>query len=262
MDETFQTYLTRVSRLTQPGSYRSFLQNIQESPKFTQTSTGDMKPVYFPGYTVTTPLWKDDSENSEFFSSLKESQQELAKRLPHNFFIPVLPETFHMTLADLIWNGAYQEAVKENPSFDSQLRDRIAESFEAYQKSFPSHPPIRWQLLGLSIRPRALMVALIPKDEQSYEYILQLRRAIYQNSGLIGLGVEQQYHFTAHVTLGYFGEIASNLDRDRIQGILTSIDEKWLESDPKIYTVKQAQLYKFEDMTHYHRKENYPILKF
>ena len=262
MDETFQTYLNRVARLALPADYLSQLQNIQESPKFKPLPDGDRQAVAFPGYSVITPPWGEDPKNTEFYTPLQTLQAQLVQELDPGLLVPVPPESFHLTVADLIWDSAYRNAVSENPDFESQLRDRIEESFRYYQQSVTSSSQIRWQLLGLMIRPRALTVCLIPKDEQSYDQILQLRRSIYQNSDLIALGIEQQYYFTAHITLGYFGEISPDLKRDRISDTLVAFDQQWLETEPQIMMIHQAQLCKFDDMTRYYREPSWPILEF
>ncbi|MGK7915876.1 MAG: DUF1868 domain-containing protein [Prochloraceae cyanobacterium] len=257
MDETYQNYVNRVARLTLPATYNHQLENIQASPKF----EGEVA-VSFPGYSIITPIWQDDSENSAFYHNLQEFQQQLLEQLDSRLIIPVTPASFHLTLADLIWDSAYREAVRENPEFEGQLQKNIATIFEEYRESVAIGHPSRWQLLGLMIRPRAIMFCLVPKDEQSYNPILQLRRYIYQNSDLMGLGIEQQYNFTAHITFGYFGEITANLDRDRLTKTLSSFNDRWLESEPQILSVERAELRKFDDMLSYYREPDWPILDF
>lgn len=270
MDESYQTYLNRVARLTLPATYESNVQHIQESPKFKPYPDGGRKGVPFPGYTVITPPWEEESENSAFYTNLKESQEQLLQQLDQDLIVPVPPESFHLTLTDLIWDSAYRDAVGENPEFEVQLRDRVAQSFEQYKNYATSSNPIRWQLLGLIVMPRALGVCLVPENENAYERILQFRRSIYQNPALIALGIEQQYHFTAHVTLGYFGDISPQLDheqpngntlRDRLRATLSRLNQQWLETPTELW-VRQAELRKFDDMTRYYREPDWPVLKF
>jgi 2'-5' RNA ligase len=107
-------------------------------------------------------------------------------------------------------------------------------------------------------------MCLVPKDERSYERTLQFRRFIYQNSALIGLGIEQQYHFTAHITLGYFGEIPPNLERDRLSKTLAAVNEQALgeDEDAQTFCIHRAELRKFDDMIRYYREPNWSVLKF
>ena len=254
MDETYQAYVNRVARLTILESYQTQLQNIQKSPKFQ-----DGEAASFPGYSVITPPWQDDEQNSDFYSQLQDSQQQLVQQL-QGLIIPVPPDSFHVTVADLIWDSDYREAVRVNPEFDAQLRKRIEDSFKQYQQS--KQGKLGWQLLGLMLRPRAVAVCLVPQNENSYQQISKLRRSIYQNSELINLGIEQQYYFTAHVTLGYFNTIPSDLDRDRLCKTLVTFNDQWLEADSQILTIEQVQLRKFDNMMRYYRESSWPVLKF
>ncbi|MEO8894093.1 MAG: DUF1868 domain-containing protein, partial [Coleofasciculaceae cyanobacterium] len=103
MDETYQTYLNRVARLTLPETYKTQLQHLQESPKFKLLPNGSAEAVPFPGYTVCTPTWEEDSSlNSEFYNCMQDIQQQLAKQLDPGLMITVPPKSFHLTLADLI----------------------------------------------------------------------------------------------------------------------------------------------------------------
>ncbi len=262
MDETYQTYLNRVARLTLPATYISQLQHIQESPKFKLLPDGSRQAVPFPGYTLSTPPWGEDSENSGFYAPLQELQQRLVQQLDPGLIVLVPPDSFHLTLADLIWESAYRDRARENPEFDRQLQERIGESIEQYQQAFSNGTPICWQLLGIVIRPRAIEVGLAPENEDAYKRMLEFRRAIYQNRGLIALGVQQQYNFTAHVTLGYFGEISPNLDRDRLADTLSELSQQALKEEGVPLCAQRVELRKFDDMMRYYRQPEWPVLEF
>lgn len=256
MDETYQDYINRVARQTLPESHEIQLKSIQSSPKFVAG-----EPAKFPGYTITTPLGKEDIANSEFYSHLAKLQQEIKQNVEPDLLIMLPLETFHLTLADLIWENSYRQAVKEKISFEAELRQEIKTTFSEYKKAISLVKPITWQLLGLVIRPRAIVACLVPKDRESYEAIIKLRRSIYQNRTLIGLGIEQQYDYTAHVTLGYFGEIANNQISDRLLKIISTINSRLVEVKEQIITIEQFQLHKFDTMTDYYREPDWALVK-
>lgn len=261
MDDTFQVYINRVARLTLPEAHRSQLQHIQLSPKFRQVDDGSIKAMPFPGFSVITPPWREDAENSEFYRQLQELQEAVVQALPPGLLIPVLPESFHVTLADLIWDSAYRDA-QNNPGFDGQLRDRITQIFQETQPQLRTNVPAYWQMLGLAVRTRAISVCLAPKDEGAYEQVLALRRSIYQDSELMALGMEQQYHLTTHITLGYFGPIPETLDRDAISETLSRLNLDWLSQETmQSIWLHRAELRKFEDMTHYYREPDWPVIE-
>jgi hypothetical protein len=261
LDDTLQNYLNRVAKLTLPDSYHSGLQHIQSSPKYQPTAASGRQPVPFPGYSVMTPIWQEDPENTPFYQLLEQCQTQLLEQIPKALLVPVPPESFHFTLADLIWDDAYRHATAENPAFEEQLRNQIAQSFRQCEASVQKLAPIRWQLLGMMVRTRAIGVCLVPRDEKSYEGMIQLRRAIYQNAGLIALGVEQQYHFTAHITLGYFGEIQPDLNRQHLSQVLFEFNNRLSDMEPPELLVRRAELCKFEDMTQYERGSDWPVLE-
>ncbi|MEH2025358.1 DUF1868 domain-containing protein [Nostoc sp.] len=262
MDDNYQTYLNRLARLTLPEAYRSQAQHIQESSKF-QPYSGLRQAVSFPGYTLITPPAEEESQNSAFYAKLEVFQQELLQ-LPVNrdLIVPLTPASFHLTLADLIWDGAYLDTCEKNPKFDQELHSCLAEMFQQYQQLMTNRShPIKWQMLGLILMPRAVAVCLVPKDEGCYEEIIKFRRTIYQNPKLIALGIEQHYHFTAHVTLAYFGEVSSELDRPSFSTMLSQLNEKWLLNLPE-FLINRVELRKFDNMTRYYREPDWPILDF
>ena len=259
MDESYHTYLSRVAKMTLPATYESQVKNIQESPKFRLTD-GTRQPVAFPGYSAITPPGAEDPGNSAVFKDFAACQQQLIEKLEADLLVLVDPASFHFTLADLIWDSAYRMASDANPDFESKLIDRIEDSFKIYQDSIVDTTPIRWQIMGLTVRPRAIEVSLVPKDESSYDRIIALRRAIYQNSGLISLGIEQQYYFTAHTTLAYFANVQQEIDRVRLSDTLQEYNMHWLDH-PQEIILAQAQLRKFTDMYTYERQPNFPIVQ-
>lgn len=259
MDDTYQVYLNRVVRQTLPEKYLSALQHIQESPKFKPDRNGNRKPVPFPGYSVITPTGKDDRNNAEFYQHLQECQTQLVQQIPGDWLVALPSDSFHFTLADLIWDRAYQQTIAI-PNLETQLRDRIANSF-AQCSHLATGEPINWQVVGLVVFTRSIGVLLVPVDEQSYHRIVQLRRAIYQSQSLIALGIEQQYHFTGHITLAYFGKIPETLDREKLSNLLTEFNNQWIDNTQKIL-VERSELRKFENMTEYTREEDWPSFQF
>jgi len=259
LDDTYQVYVNRVARMTLPETYNSQLDHIQESPKYKPLPDGQRQAVPFPGYTIITPPAPDNPDNRSFYDDLQACQQQLSQKFDSQWWVPVPPDSLHLTLADLIWNDAYRDACQD-PEFEQKLQGAIAESFSAFKASLIDQP-IRWQVLGMIVMTRAIGVCLAPRDEASYEEILQFRRAIYQNPSFRALGIEQQYHFTAHITFGYFGTIPSDLDRNHLNTVLSDFNHQWIDS-PQELVIKRAELRKFDDMTNYYRSESWPVLEF
>ncbi len=248
--------------MTLPETYRSQVQHIQDSPKYQRHAELGLEALPFPGYTIVSPPGLDDSaENQVLFPFLERIQQQLLKRLGPEVFAPVPSASFHLTLADLIWDSAYKHAIDTSDQFEVQLRDRIAQIFQSCD-GMQQGTAIQFQVLGLMVMTRAIGVCLAPTDEGSYERILRFRRALYQNRELIGLGIEQQYYFTPHVTLGYFGTTPPIDKRATLAEDIIDLNQEWLDSEPQMFWVSQAELRKFDDMTRYYRESDWPVFQF
>jgi hypothetical protein len=114
--------------------------------------------------------------------------------------------------------------------------------------------------MGLMLRPRAIAVSLVPCDENSYDRMIAYRRTIYQNPGLMDLSIEQQYYFTAHITIAYFGNVAQSFDRTNFSKVLQDINMQWIDQ-PQELSISQVELRSFSDMSNYHRETDWPVVK-
>jgi len=260
LDDTYQAYVNRVARMTLLDSYKSQVEHIQESPKFKPDEAGHRNPVPFPGYSVITPPAGEDAENTALYSNLHSVQQRLLQEIADGALVALPPDSFHLTVADLIWSSAFRDASEKNPEFEGQLREQMADRFAAC-KPLAGGPDIRWTVLGLMVMTRSVGVCLAPTDENSYKQILELRRSIYQNLDLMALGIEQQYHFTAHITLAYFGDTGPNLDRATLCALMSELNDQWLDT-PQELCVHRAELRKFDNMNRYYRESDSPVFEF
>jgi hypothetical protein len=266
VDDNYQAYLNRVARMTLPETYQTQVQHIQESSKFYLTSSGERKAANFPGCTLITPPSNEEPRNSGFYAQIQLCQEKLLKLAAEtnlsDLIVALPPASFHLTIADLIWDSAYRHACDRNPHFESDLQSCCGKIFQQHQQSLDK--PVgasHWQPLGIMIMPRAIGICLVPKNRASYEQIIQLRRKIYQNPQLISLGIEQQYHYTAHITLAYFGQPQPDWKRDRFADTMAQLNQQWSKNTADL-TINRVELRKFDDMTHYHRQPDWAAIDF
>lgn len=253
MAGNYQADVNRVVQMTLPTNYEQQIKNIQSSPKFQ-----NQKPVDFPGYTIITPPYGDDHSNSDFYEYLGQFQAQLIEAVGADLLIPVPKKSFHVTFADLIWDNLYEDALAKNPDFDNLLIQEIDSIFKDYKTVDNSALPFDFEVLGLSIFPRALAVCLSP-TENCYQRILKLRQLIYQDEQIIDLGIEQHYEFAAHITLGYFGKVAD--DTEKLQEIITKFNFQWLENAPPKLSLNRFELRRFNNMTNYLRENNWAVFE-
>ncbi|MGI0480710.1 DUF1868 domain-containing protein [Geminocystis sp. CENA526] len=256
MDGNYQNYINRVVQMTVPSNYKQQLKNIQSSPKFVEG-----KPVDFPGYSVITPPYTEDNYNKEFYHNLEDVLSPLVEKLGSDFFLGLPKESFHLTLADLIWEKSYTNAVKENPDFDNILISEIGKIFSEYNNAITKTESLELclEVIGLSIFPRAIALCLAP-TENSYEPIIQLRQLIYQNEQIIKLGIEQQYDFVAHITLGYFNKIDENIDLNKVESVIKEVNDLWIEKSDHLFELKQFELRKFTNMINFIRQPEWATI--
>jgi hypothetical protein len=260
LDDNYPAYIRRMMRSTLPDTYESQVRHVQSSPKFERLASGTWSPNPFPGYTVVTPPGQqEDLANGAFYGHLAEYQQQLVQSLGQELFIPVPSESFHLTIADLIWSDGFIHATTSDPGFEEKLRSSIAASFEQ-NSHLRLEQPIGLKAVGLMVMTRALAIALVATDETGYNQMLELRRSIYQSPLLMSIGIEQQYHFTPHITLGYFGDL-STVDRSALAVKMDELNQPWVGTE-ETFWVKKAELRHFPDMTKYTRSEDWPSFLF
>jgi hypothetical protein len=252
MEISYQNYVNKVVPMALTANYPQQLNFIQSSPKFKNGQAQE-----FPGYTIITPPAKEDIFNREINQSLTELQEQFKAQLNADFFVAVPPESFHITIADLIWDTEYINAVTENNNFDNLLIEELNQVFTESQKEIADVDSLDLEVLGISIFPRAIVACFIP-TEQSYNLLVKLRQLIYQNEHIIKLGIEQQYEFVGHVTLGYFGDIPEDLDTEQIAKTITSLNNNWIRNELPLFHIKQWELRKFNDMQTYIYQSGWP----
>ncbi|MGF1536440.1 MAG: DUF1868 domain-containing protein [Elainellaceae cyanobacterium] len=260
MDDLYMDYINRVARMTLTESYSKQLRYAQPSAKYRQSDNGAKAALPFPGYSVITPPQPEDWPNKDTHAALEALQGQLNEKLPDVLGL-VPASSLHLTVADLIWDDAYRMAA-QSPSFHNRLRQAIASSFQSFQsQTDASSASCTWQILGLMVMPRAIGVSLAPKTEGAYQKVLNLRRAVYQNRQVIALGIEQQYHLTAHITLGYFTAQINNAARSDLLHSITALNDAWQAgSKPHLFQVHQVELRKFEDMSAFEREPDWPVV--
>ena len=265
MDDTYQVYVNRMVRLSQLDTYRQQVSHLQPSPKYKPTTTGGWGAAPFPGCTVLTPPWQDgDPINADFYTAVQNVQAELVRAFPPGLWQPVPPASFHMTIADLLWADAYEQA-NQPEDFTTQLTQAIAPIFQRHQAELQT-APLTWQSLGLLLMPRAIALGLVPTQAATYDRICALRRSLYQSKALMALGIEQQYHFTAHITLGYFTDLTAveTAGEDGMAQLINQLDgqnQTWLDHQANAHFVLPAiQFRTFPNMERYDRKVHWPEL--
>lgn len=282
LNDTLQEYVNHLVSITRAEHYQQQLPRIHSSPKYQRTDAG-WEAVPFPGCSIIAPPGGEDPVNHGFYEALAQAQQTLQASLPENFLIPLPADSLHVTLADLLWADAYRQA-SVKPDFAPKLQQEMASIFQAVSPQ--KQAPLKFQALGYMLMPRAIGVCLVPDTEAGFSRLLTLRRSIYQQESLLGLGIEQHYNLILHITLAYFGEVPAYLGSETAEKApgqasgqasgpasgqaseietlsrrLVELNQSAIVSLPE-FVVERAELRQFDDMTTYHRQPEWPVLEF
>ena len=241
VDGDITVYKQRVADACQPQQWPSQFANCKPSPKFKQGH-----PLPFGGVTLMTPLQPYPYSSGHPFSLLEQVTDELNASLDHGY-VPVLPESFHVTGADLLARPHWQLGELDR---HTELTQRALKMIANRCRSHARFA--HWCFAGLSIFEHALVALLTPTKPICYDALVRLRASIYEDAALTRLGVKQPKPLMLHITLGYFTERLHELNPKLIVDVIGRADRSLrLAADSAIYEMPTLQLCRFSQMGRY-----------
>ena len=156
LDDQYQVYINRLMGMIRLEHYQNQWNHIQPSPKFEVAADGTIQPVVFPGYSIITPPGTEDPLNAGFFSQLETMQRQIwdsAQGLADGLAVALPAQTFHLTIADLIWDANYRQQIQNIPDYEVRLQNAIADIFSQQPNT---GRPIRLRVLGFIVMTRAI----------------------------------------------------------------------------------------------------------
>lgn len=255
-DDDFADYRTKVAKQIADKALGDTALGLTPAGKFENGC-----PKLYPGYTIITSPYDDESdgENRRTYQALARVQESLVKHFNSHTFAPVPVSSFHLTIADLIAGSTFakKEAIE---GWESDLRETLRPVFERAQ-CFVRKPP-RLLVCGLGLFSSVIVAAITSEDEFGYYQLLRLRESIYNDRRLQAFGIKRpKYSFMGHITMGYVEarpdpESAASLSR-----MISRINEReFLKALP--FKVTKVELRRFDDMSHFYRHADWPVLRF
>ncbi len=171
--------------------------------------------------------------------------QEKIQVLTHDF-APVPPETFHLTVADLIWGDKYAALIQSQgcEMQNTQIFQRVNAIFQGLEiRSLTQHATI----VGVGGFPGAV-VAFVNFEEAVYNRIMTLRDKIYTDLILAQYGVFRERPFLGHITLGYIEGVPPHGLNDALNTIRFTTDfmlPQWT------FELSGVGIYTFRSMSEY-----------
>ena len=255
-DDNFADYRARLARQIADEAVGDASLELTPAGKFENG-----RPKVYPGYTVITSPYDDESdgENRRTYEALTRVQEGLATQINSPMFVPVAVPSFHLTVADLISGNAFAKKQKIE-GWESELRETLRQVFEREQ-CLVRIPP-RLLVSGLCLFSSVIVAAVSSEDEFGYHQLLRFRDLVYDDSRLQALGIERpRYSFTGHITIGYVEARPSPDSAALVARVISQINQReFLKA--LSFKVTQVELRKFENMSHYYRHTDWPILRF
>ena len=241
VDGDITVYKQRVAAACQPNHWPSQFANSKPSPKFKQG-----RPLPFGGVTLMTPLQPYPHPSGHPFSLLEQATDELNASLERGY-VPVLPESFHVTAADLVARPHWQLGELDR---HTALTQRALQGLAKHYRSRARFA--HWFFAGLAIFEHAVVALLTPTDPQSYDALVRLRALIYKDEALAQLGVKQPRPLMLHITLGYFTERLRELNPKLLVDAIGHADHALrLAASSVVYEIPTLQLCQFSQMGMY-----------
>jgi len=193
----------------------------------------EAEPIPCPGCTV---LAKPFPIEGGISALLQGWQNTLASR--STAFVPVPPDSFHMTVADLVAGAEYVELRRDGR--DAALHQRVQSILATHR----FEDRLQGIICGVGAFPISAVAFVDFENSTAYRELLRLRNAIYGDTELSRSGVERRCPFIGHITLGYF-------ESDTPSGIDAALDEIRNAFSPARFSIDEVGLFVFSDMSHY-----------
>ncbi len=219
-------------------------------------TTKERKPVDCPGITLLAePIRAKDPCNpyaiEGFIAKNLEKLQDKIKGETSRF-VPVPPETLHLTVADLLWEERYEVLINSQGS-EIQKTPLFQEIDRLLKRLGGSSTSLSATIVGVGGFP-GVVVALVDFESSDYDRIKSCRDEIYSNFVLANYGVFREYPFLGHVTLGYIEAVPPY----RLDSVLNEI--RLTNPFGWTFQFETVGIYQFENMSAYKQVQGgYPI---
>lgn len=223
---------------------------------FSIEENGTFKPRNYPGFTLITPTYGDDADNSALYKILTSIQDNINRKLSSRKYVTAPESALHMTVARLISGDLFEKNV---------LYSKERELLEAFRLVFSKLPALQYpelEIKGISFMPQGIIAAMVTaKDEASYYRLQSFRDVIYSDKALCEFGVERKRGFKGHITLMY---IEKELTADEKAILAETIIQANIVhfSKPYPFHLSRAEVRRFNNYLGFTREENWPSIEF
>ncbi|HEX9060207.1 MAG TPA: hypothetical protein VF941_08495, partial [Clostridia bacterium] len=223
--------------------------------KFTKSSPFTWEPVCYPGYTLITPTFPNDTDNLDSYFTIIKIKGELSEELGVSKYVEAPSSALHMTVARLISGNSFRE------NLEGVRENEFIEAVKALSKCNKVNGGLKFEIKGVTVFPSGVVAALISTSyEDDYNSLQSFRDIIYNDTTLGRFGVERKRRFSGHITLFYVEDDLENEEKEKLIDAVTETNSKYFKK-PVPFTIKRAELRRFNNFMEFHWDESMPFLE-
>ncbi len=257
-EKSFSEYVRRMDELISDSEIELRVKKLKPGGRW---DLNTRNPLPHPGYTIITPpFFEEDIErNRQTYGTLVNVQNELLKCIGTSSYVPAPPNSFHMTVADLVSTERYEAKVVKSQK-EGTLRNEVRRVFSNLSHLQADRAP-EMLVKGLTLFPIVVVAIVSTKDGEGYRKLANFRDAIYADPKLKQMGVDRKFSFTGHVTLAYIEHQPSEDELDCLAKTLKTLNRDRFGHGLPL-TGARAELRKFNDMSCFYREYDWPVFRF
>lgn len=253
MELSYTEYKEHAENIISDEGIRQAALTVKPLGKFIKTSSLSWEPLYYPGYTVITPTFPDDIDNLDSYFTIIKAKGELSDHLDVSKYVESPSHALHMTVARLISGNMFLENIEGIREHD------FIEAVKAFSEYNKVKAGLKFEIKGVTVFPSGVIAAVVSTSyEDDYNALQCLRDIIYNDITLRRFGVERKRGFSGHITLFYVEDSLENKEKEKLIEAVTKTNSKYFK-EPVPFTIKRAELRRFNNFMEFHRNENMPF---
>jgi hypothetical protein len=256
-DLSFDDYTARQYRELAPDRLHERAMVVKASGNYRYNGSG-WEPQSYPGFAVISMV-DENPGNESVVTVLSAIADGLIERCPWKEAIYLLPaDSYHQTVANTLSEQRFVKHILE-PGLEAEYPGVVEKAFS--RVSSEGAEPLAMKMIGLSIFGTALGVLGVFDNPADYQRILHFRSGFYANPALAALDVRMTRPFIGHITLAYIETDLTGQQRQQLAAAVHALNGQLKEVEP-VFSISSTGLRRYEHLSSFRRKDNFPRYHF
>jgi len=232
---------------------------LKVSDKYTfQNNTVLIKP--YLGYAVVSMLMEQQKNENVLHAIRKiNNQLNLLQNTvqPYLYFLP--EDSYHQTIANTLSASRYTENILAK-GLENEYPQIISEILKPIKLS-QSNEIIHMKMIGLNAFGSCLALLGVFETEHDYSKIVSFRNQFYESDTAKKHNIKWTRPFIGHITIAYLANDIETTSRNALSKAIIDIN-KQVDWTPLIFSIRKAELRKFENLSSFIKSEHFPEFTF